>query len=884
MSGLVKFFRPWLFFPTTEEENIETSSTTTRRCSLSRGESTNDNDNDNNNDNDNQDTNENENDSHKVTTKEYQMSLLDVSISNSIIPNSRIKNNTSSSISSISSTRRRNNNNGNGNHDDNDEVHEVQQQQQQQQRQRVVQVLNINVQNQIIHSFISNLHSHLSFSSSTSRSSRTSMSATTNNKFTITGTTGRSIGSHNNNEEDGNKRLSTKILKQYMLHEITTFLNSRLNDYESDDEQNYCNNNDYDNDDCIEKEMTKVLGRYYYDSDCIVDNDDNECDHDENYNVNDKNHDHDSIEQHTPNTTNTTTSRYSTTSIQNHDEIMEESQLQLETQPPLMMLGLGLGLGLHHHTGINTATGTLHTPQSSSKSTNHNNNTTTSTSSSSSYQPNNPTTPTKKRKRNHDKYHHPHPTNQHTYHHVQPNLFPIPPISKTNQHVTNIHNIHLHSTQTLSIPMASIRILWEGSKIQQLHTLKDVKDLWMNCVDSSFHDNDNNNNNNNDDDDDETKNMMYPYYIHQMEELKHELLQSHCETYGPLHQNYKTVLCMELLELDEESVITIHNNNNNNNNCMQEYDEDDEINNDDDENVEDILTKRNTKIRSTINAAFQLHPDRHDDTTTKSTTTNDTNNGIVKEKRRRIRVFFYNDYVRNIRHFLETLKGQLEDANTTTTSSSYSSSSSKMITDMTQSNHPYLVSLRNIPAKCIFPYKIGRTERATEALLEKKFGRLSPYCICIGGQGIICNRENREPHLFQSDESEVRILPLRSSSAGGGAGEKREEFVINGISHRYLIDALSHDQNCVMLDQFVSLMKVYKEKLSKQVKRKQNEGVGKRKGDRSVSTSGSVQTLTMSSTKKGVKFNDHIYSMLVSKQYTFLFLFVCKLVYSSYFH
>jgi hypothetical protein len=166
---------------------------------------------------------------------------------------------------------------------------------------------------------------------------------------------------------------------------------------------------------------------------------------------------------------------------------------------------------------------------------------------------------------------------------------------------------------------------------------------------------------------------------------------------------------------------------------------------------------------------------------------------------------------------------------------------------------------------------MGRAERASEALLEKNFGRLSSYCICIGGEGLIAaGHHTKEKLYFHSDQSEIRFLPL-------GTEGKQDELVLCKINHRFDEIPLSSDERCVMAMHFTSLLKLCKEK---QAKRKHNQesketeggSTGTEEMNYSPGAGDNVTTPTPVARKKRkrVSIANHVYSVLVS----FIVIFV----------
>lgn len=337
-------------------------------------------------------------------------------------------------------------------------------------------------------------------------------------------------------------------------------------------------------------------------------------------------------------------------------------------------------------------------------------------------------------------------------------IVPIPPISKATEDVSKIQDIHLETTRTISIPLASIKF-WVGKKIHQVHNNADCKTKMKTCAEYEC---------NNDND------ITYEYEKASLEKLISESLKESSREYGPMHQNYKLVLIMELLELDEATA------------GEGDSDHDKHLR----ENETHEQSERNKRIRQSATAAFQPNGVNDETCTTAATTSTSIAKNDTKKKsqNQRIRVFFYNNYAKHIIEFMKKLKSSTK---------SFGKDSSQQ--KCTKSFYPYLVSLQDIPAKCIFPYYMGRAERASESLLEKDFGRLSPFCICVGGEGVAVSNDG-EKISFHSDTSEVRFLPLIPEG-------KEDEFMLCEQNERYDIVPVTFDQSCVMAERYSSLVK-----------------------------------------------------------------------------
>jgi len=111
---------------------------------------------------------------------------------------------------------------------------------------------------------------------------------------------------------------------------------------------------------------------------------------------------------------------------------------------------------------------------------------------------------------------------------------------------------------------------------------------------------------------------------------------------------------------------------------------------------------------------------------------------------RRIRVFFYNGYAEAMANAFLHLREQHPGKNTVV---------------------PFLMSLSNVPARCIVPHSIapdGRHPHLQKYVLnpfgDEDFGVLSPYCICIGDKSSISYDPAYDCLSFECDELEIRLI------------------------------------------------------------------------------------------------------------------------------
>ena len=178
---------------------------------------------------------------------------------------------------------------------------------------------------------------------------------------------------------------------------------------------------------------------------------------------------------------------------------------------------------------------------------------------------------------------------------------------------------------------------------------------------------------------------------------------------GPLHQNYKRVVSMEIMEID----------------------------------VSPSGSSRR-EISNVAKAAFGA-------------------------KTKRVRVFFYN-------HYADAMMKLIEKAEKATRCGTLKSK--ETVRDK------LMISLRNIPAWCILPvHRHAHGTDAHEKLLERDYGRLASYCICIGGESNI-NVDTSQSQDSQQDVTKLRFdsedLEVGVLIIGGGktVGEVNE-YVVN---------------------------------------------------------------------------------------------------------
>ena len=205
---------------------------------------------------------------------------------------------------------------------------------------------------------------------------------------------------------------------------------------------------------------------------------------------------------------------------------------------------------------------------------------------------------------------------------------------------------------------------------------------------------------------------------------------------GPLARCFRTVLSMEVMESDY--------------NVVQEEEEEEEQESRSttrgvSHEMEELQTRRHERIRQAAMAAFAPSAgDGGDGTTTKKALT------------KRIRLYFYNHYAEKMNRLLLHFKDQFLNT--------------PKGTSKVDLRDCFLLSLRNIPACCIFPYDSPCT-KASQTLLEE-YGRLARYCICIGCDSLVhmdieptddgdaAGGGRRTSMSFDSMDMEIRVLRL----------------------------------------------------------------------------------------------------------------------------
>jgi Telomeric single stranded DNA binding POT1/CDC13. len=142
---------------------------------------------------------------------------------------------------------------------------------------------------------------------------------------------------------------------------------------------------------------------------------------------------------------------------------------------------------------------------------------------------------------------------------------------------------------------------------------------------------------------------------------------------------------------------------------------------------------------------------------------------VFGQKTRRIRLFFYDSYAEAIENILQWAEQCMRKKKQT-------KNGTLLVRDRVLFKERVMISLKNVPAQCIFPYyRQDYQSRVHGKPLELEYGLLSDYCICIGGDGCIINQVSgdlKRPLRFDSEQLEVRFVIKRHGSA-------LDEFVLN---------------------------------------------------------------------------------------------------------
>jgi len=217
----------------------------------------------------------------------------------------------------------------------------------------------------------------------------------------------------------------------------------------------------------------------------------------------------------------------------------------------------------------------------------------------------------------------------------------IPHIAETTEKSSSIHNLNLRC-KSLSLELAQVRLIWSTRQLRYLRPRKKGRRQSSSSGEE-------------------------------------EDVLARKRDDGPLAYGFNSVLCMELMEMEDS----------------------DHIN-------DEVGDERTKIIRQTATRAFG-------NTVSATSRTTALEKEGTKTKKRRIRLFLYNDYADQMQHLLNEMESR-------------KMKEKKLLQDK------FVVSLRNIPAQCIFPFNDFPVEESKTGLLNDTYGRLSQLCICIGGK------------------------------------------------------------------------------------------------------------------------------------------------------
>jgi len=139
---------------------------------------------------------------------------------------------------------------------------------------------------------------------------------------------------------------------------------------------------------------------------------------------------------------------------------------------------------------------------------------------------------------------------------------------------------------------------------------------------------------------------------------------------------------------------------------------------------------------------------------------------LTAKTKRRIRVFLYGKYAAKVSRLLSEWK--------------YRQPNSKACALAGEGREEILLSLNNVPARCVFPY-YGRTSIELKApVLDNELGRCSRYCLCIGSAShmmVTSDDAEDEKERFDTVNSvgraadlEARIVMVRRATAVPNVG------------------------------------------------------------------------------------------------------------------
>ncbi|KAL7517396.1 hypothetical protein ACHAWX_002321, partial [Stephanocyclus meneghinianus] len=140
---------------------------------------------------------------------------------------------------------------------------------------------------------------------------------------------------------------------------------------------------------------------------------------------------------------------------------------------------------------------------------------------------------------------------------------------------------------------------------------------------------------------------------------------------------------------------------------------------------------------------------------------------VSERKRRhaikRVRIFFYNGYAEALSRVLTDIADARSEKN-------------KLM------SNNYLLSLANVPAHCILPHTFARGSQVSPHLQQyidnpfgdEEYGVPSPYCICIGDTASL--KFGSEKLYFDSEELEIRLAEAPSVDAASASGPTSMEM------------------------------------------------------------------------------------------------------------
>jgi len=145
------------------------------------------------------------------------------------------------------------------------------------------------------------------------------------------------------------------------------------------------------------------------------------------------------------------------------------------------------------------------------------------------------------------------------------------------------------------------------------------------------------------------------------------------------------------------------------------------------------------------------------DKTTRDEADASANSSLQQQQKRRIRIFLHGKYAAKVSRLMSDWKYR-ETAN------------GKKCALAGDGREELLISLRNVPARCVLPYYAHRQTGIETSLLDNELGRRSRYCLCIGSKSHM---------MVASDDADVGAkLRFDTRGTGGSAADLEMRIVM----------------------------------------------------------------------------------------------------------